>query len=70
MVVNEYSVIKIKLYIDSRKLRLYSELKIDRFLIQEVIMDELEDREGLSKAGEPLQGPEQLEQGGRNLFEI
>lgn len=30
-------------------------------------MDELEDREGLSKAGEPLQGPEQLEQGGRVL---
>jgi predicted transcriptional regulator len=30
-------------------------------------MDGLEDRDSLSEAGEPLQGPEQLEQGGRVL---
>jgi DNA-binding transcriptional ArsR family regulator len=65
--VNEYSAIKIKLYIDSRKLRLYTELKIDRFLIQEVIMDGLEDQDGLSAAGNPLPGSEQLEQGGKVL---
>lgn len=67
MVVNEYSVIKIKLYIDSRKLRLYSELKIDRFLIQEVIMDELKDQDELSEVGDPLPGPGQMEQGGKVL---
>jgi DNA-binding transcriptional ArsR family regulator len=47
--------------------KVYFELKIDRFLIQEVIMDGLEDRDGLSEAGEPLQGPEQMEQSGRVL---
>ena len=62
-----YSVIKIKLYIDSRKLRLYSELKIDRFLIQEVIMDGLKDQDELSEVGDPLPGPGQLEQGGKVL---
>lgn len=65
--MNEYSAIKIKLYIDSRKLRLYSEVKIDRFLIQEVIMDGLKDQDGLSATSDPLPGSEQLEQGGKVL---
>lgn len=65
--MNGYSAVKIKLYIYSRKLRLYSELKIDRFLIQEVIMDGLEDQDSLSTAGNSLPGSEQLEQSGKVL---
>ncbi len=47
--------------------KVYSELKIDRFLIKEAIMDGFEDQEGLLEAGEPLQVPEQMEQGSRVL---